>query len=118
MNNSYTHNLNTDYLQKSTEDPTGFTYGTYSTAELVPYKDKAPMGDPNREAYVSSAVGGSISQVSFEGSKPKKRTGPTKAGGIRGKIKGFSRVSRRNLLRKFASINRTAFRAFEGRLIL
>jgi hypothetical protein len=31
-------------------------------------------------------------------------------------IRGFSRVSRRNLLRKFASINRTAFRAYKGRV--
>jgi len=38
-------------------------------------------------------------------------------GGLRGRIKGFSRVSRRNLLRRLASINRTAFNAFNGRLI-
>ena len=38
-------------------------------------------------------------------------------GGIRGKIKGFSGASRRHLLRRFASINRTAFRAFKCRVV-
>jgi hypothetical protein len=38
-------------------------------------------------------------------------------GGIRGRIKGFSGLSRRNLLRRFASINSTAFNAFKGRLV-
>jgi hypothetical protein len=32
-------------------------------------------------------------------------------------VRGFSRESRRNLLRRLASINRSAFRAFKGRLI-
>jgi hypothetical protein len=32
-------------------------------------------------------------------------------------VKGFSRTSRRNLLRRFASINRSAFRAFKGRMV-
>jgi len=41
----------------------------------------------------------------------------THRGGIRGKVRGFSRESRRNLLRRLASINRSAFRAYEGRLI-
>jgi hypothetical protein len=38
-------------------------------------------------------------------------------GGIRDKVRGFSRSSRRNLLRRLASINRRAFRAFKGRII-
>jgi hypothetical protein len=69
------------------------------------------------EAYVCSAIGGSVSQISFEDSELSNRTGYTPSGGIRGKIRGFSRVSRRNLLRLLASINRTAFRAFKGRVI-
>jgi hypothetical protein len=32
-------------------------------------------------------------------------------------VRGFSRASRRNLLRRLASINRSAFRAFRGRMI-
>ncbi len=68
-------------------------------------------------AYVSSAVGGSLSQITFEGSGVKSRTGPTHGGGIRGRIKEFSRSSRRNLLRCMAAINRTAFRAYKGRVI-
>jgi len=37
--------------------------------------------------------------------------------GIRDRVRGFSRASRRNLLRRLASINRSAFRAFRGRMI-
>jgi hypothetical protein len=37
--------------------------------------------------------------------------------GIRDRVRGFSRESRRNLLRRLASINRDAFRAFKGRII-
>ena len=40
-----------------------------------------------------------------------------RGGGIRDRVRGFSRASRRNLLRRLASINRTAFRSFKGRLI-
>jgi hypothetical protein len=36
--------------------------------------------------------------------------------GIKGKIKGLSEASRRNFLRRFATINRTAFRAYEGKV--
>jgi hypothetical protein len=36
---------------------------------------------------------------------------------MRGRIRGFSRCSRRNLLRHMGSINRTAFRAYKGRVI-
>ena len=68
-------------------------------------------------AYVSSALGGSLSQVSIEGGGGGSLVTTTQNRGIRGKIEGFSRGSRRNLLRKLASINRTAFRAYKGRLI-
>ena len=37
--------------------------------------------------------------------------------GIRDRLRGFSRTSRRNLLRRLASINRSAFKAFKGRMI-
>ena len=71
----------------------------------------------NREvAYVSSAVGGSLSQLSFEGSGNRSRVATIHGGGIRGRIRGFSRTSRRNLLRRMASINRTTFRAHKGRV--
>jgi len=36
---------------------------------------------------------------------------------MRDRVRGFSRTSRRNLLRRLASINRKAFRAFKGRMI-
>ncbi len=69
---------------------------------------------------MSSAVGGSVSTVSFDESNAGKRRphGRTPhARGIRGKVRGFSRVSRRNLLRRLAAINRRAFRASNGRLV-
>jgi hypothetical protein len=70
-------------------------------------------------AYISSAVGGSVSSVSFAGNNIETRANPSvnHGGGIKGKVRGFSRASRRNLLRCLASINRSAFRAFKGRLI-
>jgi hypothetical protein len=40
-----------------------------------------------------------------------------RGGGIRDRVRGFSRASRRNLLLRLASINRRAFRAFKGRMI-
>lgn len=76
------------------------------------------MSKLNREvAYISSAVGGSLSQISFEGNGVRSRVAAIHGGGVRGKIKGFTRASRRNLLSRMASINRTAFRAYKGRLI-
>jgi hypothetical protein len=76
------------------------------------------MSKLNQEqAYITSAVGGSLSRVSFEGNEGRSTIATVYGGGIRGKIKGFSEASRRNLLGRMASINRTAFRAYEGRLI-
>jgi len=74
-----------------------------------------------RDASVSYAVGGSVSSVSFDDTKLGNRRVGTpprthRGGGIRGKVRGFSRVSRRNLLRRLAAINRTAFRVFEGKV--
>jgi hypothetical protein len=40
-----------------------------------------------------------------------------RGGGIRDRVRGFSRTSRTNLLRRLASINRTAFKAFRRRMI-
>jgi hypothetical protein len=68
-------------------------------------------------AYVSSAVGGSLSQVSLGYNTIGSRVVTTHSRGIRRKIRGFSKASRRNLLSRMASINRTAFRAYKGRLI-
>jgi hypothetical protein len=72
-----------------------------------------------RSAYVSSAVGGSLSTLSFEDTKTRNQLSPRKrhGRGTRDGIRGFSRTSRRNLLRRLASINRAAFKAFKGRLI-
>ena len=70
-------------------------------------------------AYVSSSVGGSVSTLSFEDTTPRTSSSPPmrRGGGIRDRVRGFSRASRRNLLRRLASINRSAFRAFKGRMI-
>ncbi len=70
-------------------------------------------------AYLSYAVGGSLSSVFLEDHSLRNPTNPCRSNGwgVRGKVRGFSRVSRKNLLRRFACINRRAFRTFKGRLI-
>jgi hypothetical protein len=77
------------------------------------------MGSHQEVAYVSSSVGGSVSTLCFEDTKTSNRLSPRKhrSGGIRDRVRGFSRESRTNLLRRLASINRAAFKAFKGRLI-
>jgi hypothetical protein len=101
-------------------DPTGFIYPTYRAAGTVASRDKpSPKGSHQGVAYVSSSVGGSLSTLSFENTKASNRLSPPtrRGGGIRDRVKGFSKVSRTNLLRRLASINRSAFRAFKGRII-
>jgi hypothetical protein len=101
-------------------DPTGFIYPTYRTAQTVTKSVQRPLKcSHQRSAYVSSAVGGSVSTLSFEDTKTSNRLSPSRrrSGGIRDRVRGFSRESRRNLLRRLASINRAAFKAFNGRLI-
>ena len=70
-------------------------------------------------AHVTSAVGGSLSLVSFGENRVSNHLSARRrhSGGIRGRVKGFSRASRRNLLRRFASINRRVFRDYKGRVI-
>jgi hypothetical protein len=77
------------------------------------------VSNPGGVAYVSSTVGGSLSTVSFRDNTLGRQAHPFKAHswGIKGPVKGFSRVSRRNLLRRLASINRRAFRASRVRVI-
>jgi hypothetical protein len=101
-------------------DPTGFIYSSYRAASTETHTDKPPLKcSHQRSAYVSSAIGGSVSTLSFEDTTIKNRLSPGKqrGGGTRDRVRGFSRESRRNLLRQLASINRTAFRAFKGRII-
>src|SRR5215204_5095895 len=101
-------------------DPTGFIYPTYRAAPTSTHSDKPSLKSPHQGvAYVSSAIGGSVSTLSFEDTTIKNRLSPSRhrGGGIRDRVRGFSRASRRNLLRRLASINRRAFRAFKGRMI-
>src|ERR687898_762605 len=101
-------------------DPTGFIYPTYRAAQTEASRDKPSLKcSHQRSAYVSSAVGGSVSTLSFEDTKTSNQLSPSRrhSGGIRDRVRGFSRESRRNLLRRLASINRAAFKAFKGRLI-
>jgi hypothetical protein len=135
LNNLNTCTPDTDNIQKPSEEEQGFNYSTYPTVEgriseennldystyptveISPYGDNLSVKGSNQGyAYLSSAIGGSVSQLCFK-DNTKNQARSTKGGGTRGKIKGFSRVSRMNLLGRFASINRTAFRAFEGRLL-
>src|ERR687898_318578 len=101
-------------------DSTGFIYPTYRAAGTEASRDKPPSKDSHQGvAYLSSAVGGSVSTLSFEDTKARNRLRSSKrlGGGTRDKVRGFSRTSRRNLLLRLASINRRAFRTFKGRLI-
>jgi hypothetical protein len=101
-------------------DPTGFIYSSYRAAPTEIHRDKPSLkGSHQGVAYVSSSVGGSVSTLCFQDTTPRNHCNPPtrRGGGIRTKVKGFSRTSRRNLLRRLASINRREFRAFKGRLI-
>jgi hypothetical protein len=101
-------------------DPTGFIYSSYRAAQTETQRDK-PSSKSSYQgvAYISSSVGGSVSTLSFEDTITKNQLGPPKrhGRGTRDRIRGFSGTSRRNLLLRLASINRSAFRAFKGRLI-
>jgi hypothetical protein len=101
-------------------DPTGFIYPTYRAASTETHRDEPSLKTSHQGvAYISSAVGGSVSTLSFEDTTTKNRLRPSRrrGGGIRDKVRGFSRTSRRNLLCRLASINRHAFRALKGRMI-
>jgi hypothetical protein len=120
MNNPKELNPVPNSLQTISEAPPGFIYPSYRAAQTETQIDKpSPKGLHQEVAYVSSAVGGSVSTLSFEDTKTSNRLSPSRrrSGGIRDRVKGFSRESRTNLLRRLASINRAAFKAFKGRLI-
>src|ERR671913_768372 len=109
-----------DILCAPPSDPTGFIYPSYRAAGTEASREKPPLKDSHQGvAYVSSSVGGSVSTLSFEETTTKNRLSPSKrlGGGTRSKVRGFSRTSRTNLLRRLASINRTAFKGFRGRMI-
>jgi hypothetical protein len=100
--------------------PTGFIYPSYRAAQTETQIDKPSLKSSHQGiAYVSSSVGGSVSTLSFEETITKNQLSlPKRHGrGMRDRIRGFSRASRRNLLRRLASINRGAFKAFKGRMI-
>jgi hypothetical protein len=101
-------------------DPTGFIYPSYRAAPTESSKEKPSLKSSHEGvAYVSSSVGGSVSTLSFEDTTIKNQLSSHRrcGGGIRDRVRGLSRISRRNLLRRLASINRSAFRAFKGRMI-
>jgi hypothetical protein len=120
MNNLKEPNPLPDSVQESPKDPLGFIYPTYRAAQTETQRDTPSITSSHQDvAYLSSAVGGSVSTLSFEETITKNQLSPPKrhGRGIRDKVKGFSRSSRRNLLRRLASINRRAFRAFKGQMI-
>jgi hypothetical protein len=120
MNNRKEVNRVPNGIQETSEDPPGFIYPTYRAAPAETQRAMpSPKGSHQGVAYVSSSVGGSLSTLSFEDTKTSNRLSPSRrrSGGIRDRVRGFSRTSRRNLLRRLASINRRAFRAFTGRMI-
>jgi hypothetical protein len=101
-------------------DPTGFIYPSYRAAGTEASRDKPSLKGPHQDvAYLSSAVGGSVSTLSFEDTKRSNRLSSHRrlGGGSRDRVRGFSKASRRNFLRRLASINRGASKAFKGRMI-
>ena len=101
-------------------DPAGFIYGSYRAAGTHTQGDRRSLeGSHQGGAHVSSAIGGSLSTLSFEDAANRSRPGSRArcGGGVRDKVRGFSKASRRNLLRRLASLDRTAFRAFKGRVL-
>ena len=101
-------------------DPAGFIYPSYRAAPTSTNSDKPSVkGSHQGVAYISYSVGGSVSTLSFEKTITKNQLSlPKRHGrGMRARIRGFSRASRRNLLLRLAGINRRAFRAFKGRMI-
>src|SRR5215211_6485405 len=101
-------------------DPTGFIYPSYQAASTETQRDMPSLKGSHQDvAYVSSAVGGSLSTLSFEDTKTRNQLSPPRrhGGGIRDRVRGFSRTSRTNLLRRLASINRSAFKGVRGRMI-
>jgi hypothetical protein len=120
MNNLKERNSVPTSLQGSSEDPPGFIYPTYRAAGTETQRDMPSLRGSHQDvAYVSSAVGGSLSTLSFVDTKTRNQLSSHRrcGGGIRDRVRGFSRTSRTNLLRRLASINRTAFKAFRGRMI-
>jgi hypothetical protein len=120
MNNLKELNPGPDSVQESSEDLPGFIYPSYRAAQTESQVDKPPLRGSHQDvAYLSSAVGGSVSTLTFEDTTTKNRLSShrRRCRGIRDRVRGFSRESRRNLLRRLASINRAAFKAFKGRLI-
>jgi len=120
MNNLRERNLVPNSVQESSDDPPGFIYPTYRAAQTETHRDNPPLkGSHQGVAYPSSAVGGSVSTLSLQDTTTKNRLSPHRrcGGGIRERVRGFSRASRTNLLRRLASINRGTFKAFKGRII-
>ena len=93
-------------------DPAGFIYPSYRAAGTEAHGDERSLETSQQDiAHVSTTVGGSVSTLSFEDTTSKHRRSHRRRGeGIRGRVKGFSKASRRNLLRHLASIDRNAFR--------
>jgi hypothetical protein len=120
MNKLKERNLGPNGIQTSSEDPPGFIYPSYRAASTEASRDDPSSHSLHQGvAYLSSAVGGSVSTLSFQDTTPSNHCSPPTryGGGIRDRVRGFSRASRRNFLSRLASINRSAFRAFRGRII-
>jgi hypothetical protein len=119
MNNLKELNPLPNGVQESSEESPGFIYPTYRAAPTETNRDMPTLKSPHQGvAYVTSSVGGSVSTLSFEDTTTKSQITLRRrcGGGIRDRVRGFSRESRTNLLRRLASINRGAFRAFKGRM--
>ena len=120
MNNLKELNPLPNGVQESSEESPGFIYPTYRAAPTETQSEMPSLKSPHQGvAYVTSSVGGSVYTLSFEDTTTKSQITLRRrcSGGIRDWVRDFSRESRTNLLRRLASINRGAFKAFKGRMI-
>lgn len=101
----------------------GFIYGAYQAAGQAGHQGSR-QADHNAAmtkcngASVSSYDGGCLSSVSFGEAITRGGSFPTRSGGgVRGRVNGLSRSSRRNLLRRSARIDRDALAASGVRMM-
>jgi hypothetical protein len=76
MNNLKERNPVPTSIQGSSEDPLGFIYPSYRAAPTETHRDKPSLkGSYEGVAYVSTAIRGSVSTLSFEETTTKNRLG-------------------------------------------
>jgi hypothetical protein len=77
MNNLEEHIPIPSGIQGSSEDPSGFIYPSYRAASTEANRHELPLKGSHQDgAYLSSAVGGCLSTLSFKDTTSKNRLNP------------------------------------------